>query len=83
MRVTLGEHGMNWMWYLDVTLNDDLTATIHNHWRMHKYRDDNHPKYDYGFSLMEDSKREVYGLKTNGKEYVVTNPKHIFSYGKD
>lgn len=80
MRAFYYDSGINWTWYLDATINPDHTATIHNHFRLHDTRDDNHPSAGLSFRFRETDKRIVTGVYLGSEYYVVTNPKHIFGY---
>lgn len=77
---TYQDHGINWMWYLDATIQDGK-VTIHNHYRIHK-GEGNHPETSGSYRLIEDSSRTVIQAKINGEFYPVTNPQYVFSYGK-
>ena len=76
--------GINWVWYLDVIHNPNMTVTIVNHYRMHKYEGDKHPDAVGTYELTEtdDSKRIVISARLGGVIYKVANPKYVFDYGK-
>lgn len=82
----LGDPGINWNWYLCADFNEaEKTVFIRYHARWHKYEDANHPEAEwlngwYPWELMEDKERIVYGVKVEGVEYLVTNPKLIWDY---
>jgi len=74
--------GINWNWYLQGEF-DDINKTVHVFFydRWHKYDTPKHPRAMPSFlDLMETKERELYGIKVNGIEYLVTNPAYVFSY---
>jgi hypothetical protein len=81
---TLVSSGINWNWYLCANFNEqDKTAHVYYHDRWHKceFRGSNHPKAEWtNFSLLEDDKRILYGIKVENIEYLVTNPDNVFNY---
>jgi hypothetical protein len=89
MRVYLNGGGINWCWYLDVTLNDATkTAEIHAHWRAHKFEQRGyHPDSTFaGYQLIEGVNRVVTGVtvhqKGSSSTYRISNPKYVFDYGE-
>ena len=86
---TIGEGGINWNWYLCADFNvEDKTCHIFYYDRWHKYEDrgSKHPKAEWirqayrPFEILEDNKRNVYGIKLEGIEYIVLNSANVFSY---
>lgn len=74
--------GINWNWYLQGEFDDDAKL-VHIYFisRWHKYDNPRHPKHDnLGYEVMEDKDRNLYGIKVNGVEYLVTNPSWVFGY---
>jgi hypothetical protein len=86
MKQVYESYGINWMWYLEVEVDEDeKEVTILNHYRVHK-GDSGHPECVGRYSLKENDQRTVTGvyLEKNGSDarllYGVTNPKHVFDY---
>lgn len=83
---TILDGGINWNWYLQGDFNaGDKTVHIYFYERWHKYeyRGSGHPanaEYVPGFKILETEAREVYGVRLDETEYLVTNPAYIFSY---
>jgi len=73
--------GINWIWYLDVTIGCD-GVTINRHYRIHKYEGDKHPESVGEYDLIEskDGKRTIIAAKLNNVICNVENPKYIFDY---
>jgi len=83
----IGDGGINWDWYLCGDFDDEeKTVHIYYHDRWHKYEnqgDSNHPanaEWTTRMTLLEDGKREVYGVRLEQTEYLVTNPGYVFGY---
>lgn len=82
MEITIGSPGINWIWYLKVDINPvEKTAMILSHYRCHKGENGHPTDVDWkDYSFIEEKDRTVYGLKYDGVDYLVLNPKWIWSY---
>lgn len=74
--------GINWTWYLHITIGDDAMVTIHRYDRLHNERDaGRHPKVDGHGCLIEDDDRIVQAVEIGDDTvYLVANPKYVFDY---
>jgi len=80
---TLVSGGINWNWYLQADFNEtDKTVHVYFYDRWHKHEGPAHPKWESvgQWDCMEGNKRNLYGIKINKIEYLVTNPGYIFGY---
>lgn len=84
---TLTGGGINWAWYLDVTIvwpHGHPTVTITRHYRLHKDRHHPHPDTVGTFCIMENTKRQACAVKAVilDREWIlpIENIKHVFDY---
>lgn len=86
MNRTFISGGINWDWYLCGDFNAaDKTVHVYFYDRWHRYDDrgSKAPKsYEVvqGFAVLEDDKREAFGIRVDGVEYLITNPGYVFGY---
>ena len=74
--------GINWTWYAGLTKIDhaNKTVTIGLHDRLHKERDYSaHPETIDTGAVIENSEREIVGMRIQGMEYLVTNPQRSYA----
>ena len=73
--------GINWTWYAGLSdINHaDKTVTIELHDRLHNERDSNHPVTIGNGKTIENSEREIVGMRIEGMDYLVTNPQRNYS----
>lgn len=77
--ISLG--GINWIWYAGLTdiNHTDKTVTIGIHDRLHKERDYSaHPETIGTGTVIENSEREIVGMRIQGMDYLVTNPQREY-----
>lgn len=83
MILTIGEHGINWIWYLCGDFSASGTVHVHYYQRWHK-GEPGHPKgakfYSVYPQFTEDGDRTLVSITVDGKTYRVTNPQYIFNY---
>lgn len=80
---TIADHGINWMWYLCGSFDEEAkTVRIHYHERWHKWDDaGNHPVSEIGgFRIVEGNGRVATAVRVGEITYAVTNPLYVFDY---
>ncbi len=94
MTETYGSGGINWGWYLEIERVGDTTCKIIRQWRLHYYRDFDHPETLGGYRIKEDHlpkengawhtrnaiEVEIYANTTRTAFLKVLNPGHVFGY---
>ena len=96
VEMTLSGGGINWSWFLVIQRTSKLRCRIINHFRLHNWRDPNHPKTNGSYRIIEDEKpigkdgwksRNAMAVRmwTNevtqeGVRMKVTNPGYVFGY---
>lgn len=91
---TFYSSGINWVWYLTIEFIGKSRCRIIRHWNIHQCATD-HPKADFTFRMIEDSKPIPGGWTTRnavavrlwrksdgeaGKRLRVVNPGYVFGY---
>lgn len=86
--ITLRDQRINWTWYAEIEISSAGTrCKVLKHYRLHDFRDPDHPKTVGTFSMQESTQRHVTGItiwrESDPKEGTlleVLNSRHVFDY---